>query len=144
MEEQTHLAALQIHQGIVEYMLSGWHAICQSRLGECYQRLIFLLHFGNVLWFEQSVDIKKPGGILSYPLLTSMIWVVNKNYTEQLYICGMLLHRYFYRINAVSNHFQPWNAEVLTTSVRSAFGIKKQKTVGVPGTFAEIFPLLSV
>ena len=88
MEEQMHLVVLQICRGIVEYMFSGWHAICQSQLGECYQRLILSLHFGNiVLWFEQTVDIKKPGGILSYLFLKSMICVVKKKlYRAAVYL----------------------------------------------------------
>lgn len=52
----------------------------------------------------------------------------------------MQFFRYFYRINAVSNHFQLWNAkELFTDSASSVLGIRKQKAGGVPGTFAEIF-----
>lgn len=87
MEEQAHLVTLQIHRGIVKCMFSGWHAICQSRLGECYQRLILSLHFGNViLWFKQTVDIKKPGGTLSNSFLKSMICVAKKLYRVAVYL----------------------------------------------------------
>lgn len=108
-------------------MFSGWHTICQSQL-ECYQRLIFSLHFGIlVLVFEQTVDKKIQLGY----------WMIHS--WNLLYICDMWFLRYFYPTSAVSNHFQPANAKgLLTASASSVFDIRKQKTAGVPGTFAEI------
>lgn len=55
----------------------------------------------------------------------------------------MWLLRYFYPIDAVSNNFQTSNVkEMLTASASSVFDIRKQKTAGVPGTFAEILTWL--
>lgn len=51
--------------------------------------------------------------------------------------------RYFYHINAVSNHLQLRNAkELLTAFASSVLGTRKQKTGGAPATFAEIFACL--
>lgn len=57
-------------------MFSGWHTICQNQSGECYQRLIFSLHFGIlVLVFEQTVNKMITGGILSYSSLKSAVYL---------------------------------------------------------------------